>query len=128
MNIGRFAQLSGLSVHTLRHYDDVGLLSPASVDDDTGYRRYRRDQIGPARLIAALRWVDLPIHQIRALVVPNVDPDVLKGILRQHRQRLEREHRLTLDRLRDIDRFLERTDHACRHYPGASGANQAGRR
>lgn len=41
MTIGRFAQLSGLSIHALRHYDDVGLLEPAVVDAATGYRRYR---------------------------------------------------------------------------------------
>ena len=32
LTIGRFARLSGLSAHTLRHYDDVGLLAPAVVD------------------------------------------------------------------------------------------------
>ncbi len=32
MTIGRFAHISGLSVHSLRHYDDVGLLAPAAVD------------------------------------------------------------------------------------------------
>ena len=31
MTIGRFARISGLSVHTLRHYDDVGILTPAEV-------------------------------------------------------------------------------------------------
>lgn len=44
VTIGHFARLSGLSVHALRHYDDVGLLAPAAVDPDTGYRRYRHDQ------------------------------------------------------------------------------------
>ena len=88
ITIGQFARLSGLSVHSLRHCDDVGLLAPAVVDHDTGYRRYRRDQIGLARLIVALRWVDLPIHQIRPLLASNVAPDVIGRILRQHRQRL----------------------------------------
>lgn len=36
MTIGRFAQLSGLSIHALRHYDDVGLLEAAVVDADAG--------------------------------------------------------------------------------------------
>ena len=49
--IGHFARLSGLSVHTLRHYDDVGLLDPDHVDPDTGYRRYSRTQVPRARLI-----------------------------------------------------------------------------
>lgn len=53
-SVGRFAQLSGLSIHALRHYDDVGLLEPAVVDADTGYRRYRRGQIPRARLNARI--------------------------------------------------------------------------
>lgn len=40
MTIGRFAHLSGLTVHALRHYDDVGLLTPDVVDPASGYRRY----------------------------------------------------------------------------------------
>ena len=55
LTIGRFAGLTGLSAHALRHYDEVGLLVPAVVDEQSRYRRYRRDQAGRARLIAALR-------------------------------------------------------------------------
>jgi predicted enzyme related to lactoylglutathione lyase len=68
MTIGQFANLSGLSVHALRHYDDVGLLAPAQIDPASGYRRYRRDQLGRARLIRALRWTDLPIEEIRHVI------------------------------------------------------------
>lgn len=108
LTIGRFAHLSGLSIHTLRHYNDVDLLNPADVAVDTGYRRYHRDQIQTARLIAALRWIDLPVHQIRPLLVPNLDPTTTQTILRQHRGQLERRQRLTSDQLRDIDRFLQK--------------------
>lgn len=41
LTIGRFAQLSGLSVKALRHYDDMGLLAPAHVDPESGYRWYQ---------------------------------------------------------------------------------------
>ncbi len=37
LSIGRFARLTGLSIHALRHYDEVGLLRPDMVDPDTGY-------------------------------------------------------------------------------------------
>jgi hypothetical protein len=56
MTIGRFARLTGLPVGTRRHYDEVGLLLPASVGPDSGYRRYRREQARRARQIAMLRW------------------------------------------------------------------------
>ncbi len=40
MPIGRFSRLTGVGVKALRHYDEVGLLVPAAVDDETGYRFY----------------------------------------------------------------------------------------
>jgi hypothetical protein len=45
-SIGEFARLGGVSVRTLRHYDEIGLLRPATVDPDTGYRGYAAGQLG----------------------------------------------------------------------------------
>ena len=42
MTIGRFARITGLTVKALRHYDEVGLLRPAAVDPETGYRSVTR--------------------------------------------------------------------------------------
>jgi len=106
MTIGRFARLIGLSVGTLRHYDEVGLLSPASVDPASGYRRYRRGQAARARQIRMLRWDDLPIEEIRQIID---DPAgaVARDVLARHRRRLERQRDLLSARIRDADRFLE---------------------
>jgi DNA-binding transcriptional MerR regulator len=107
MTIGRFARISGLSVHTLRHYDDVGVLVPAEVDAESGYRRYRRDQVHQARLIQALRWIDLPIEEIRAALADATGTSTSE-ILRQHRERLERRESLVAGQIEDIDYFLEK--------------------
>jgi DNA-binding transcriptional MerR regulator len=40
-SIGEFARLGGVSIRTLRHYDEIGLLAPATVDPLTGYRGTR---------------------------------------------------------------------------------------
>ena len=48
--IGRFAKATRLSVKALRHYDELGLLRPAAVDSDSGYRFYHPDQLEQARL------------------------------------------------------------------------------
>src|SRR3954452_6110276 len=68
MTIGRFSRLSGLSIQALRHYDDVDLLHPADVDASTGYHRYLASQISIARLIVDLRWLDVPLEDVRVLV------------------------------------------------------------
>jgi len=66
MPIGRFARAVRLSVKALRHYDEAGLLVPALVDRQTGYRYYARSQARDAVMIAMLRSLDLPLAAIRA--------------------------------------------------------------
>lgn len=92
--IGQFAKLAGLSVHTLRHYDAVGLLAPADVDTETGYRRYDRSQLAAARLISDLRWLDLPIHLVRDVVADPDSPEA-RQVLAAHADHLvrDRKHR-----------------------------------
>ena len=67
MSIGRFARRTGLSIGALRHYAEIGLLRPARIDPDTGYRYYAEDQLDVARLIATLRELDVPLGLIREL-------------------------------------------------------------
>jgi DNA-binding transcriptional MerR regulator len=72
MSIGEFARRSRLSAKALRLYDGLGLLPPARVDEDSGYRFYEPDQLGQARLIVALRQLQVPLAEIKAIVV--LDP------------------------------------------------------
>jgi protein phosphatase len=60
MGIGEFAQLSWLSPRALRLYDELGLLPPARVDPDSGYRWYAAGHLDRARLVATLRQLDIP--------------------------------------------------------------------
>jgi DNA-binding transcriptional MerR regulator len=87
LSIGRFARLSGLTVGALRHYDAVGLLPPARVDPQTGYRSYRASQLEAARLIGWLRDADLPLPEIRLLL--GADPAERRRRLAAHRSRAE---------------------------------------
>jgi DNA-binding transcriptional MerR regulator len=105
MTIGRFAQLSGLSIGTLRHYDEVCLLVPAEVDPESGYRRYRRDQLRRTWLIKVLRWLDLPIEEIRQVID---DETTATEVLARHRRRLERKQSLLAAQIGDAARFIEK--------------------
>lgn len=64
LTIGAFAARARLSAKALRLYDRLGLLSPAQVDDSSGYRYYRADQVERARLVALLRQLDMPLTRI----------------------------------------------------------------
>ncbi|AXB47781.1 MerR family transcriptional regulator [Amycolatopsis albispora] len=101
--IGRFAQRCRLSVKRLRHYDDLGLLTPAKVDEVTGHRYYRPDQARDALAISLLRRLDMPLPDIAKVL----DGD-LAGPLHAQRERLESEirHRQTL--LRSTEKLLAR--------------------
>ena len=68
MSIGEFARLSRLSPKALRLYDELGLLPPAQVDPDSGYRWYAAGQLDNARLVASLHQIGVPLAQIQLIL------------------------------------------------------------
>ncbi len=66
--IGEFSAMTGLSVKTLRFYDEIGLLMPASVGSRTGYRLYLSEQASKAKYIVGLRQFGLSLAEIRAVL------------------------------------------------------------
>jgi DNA-binding transcriptional MerR regulator/effector-binding domain-containing protein len=95
--IGEFSRLTYLSVKTLHHYHDVGLLEPADVDGTTGYRRYALEQVSTAHLIRRLRDLDMPVAEVRD-VLSAPDDTVRDARLRAHLARMEAQ----LERTRDV--------------------------
>jgi DNA-binding transcriptional MerR regulator/effector-binding domain-containing protein len=88
--VGQFATLTHLSVKTLRHYHDVGLLEPARVDAETGYRYYSLDQLPAAQLIRRLRNLKMPIPDVRSVLLAH-DPNARNELIGLHLDRLEAE-------------------------------------
>ncbi|MFJ4164618.1 MerR family transcriptional regulator [Microbacterium sp. NPDC089698] len=68
MKIGEFAGLTGLSVKALRHYDEIGALVPADVDDRSAYRPYGESQVRAGVVIRALRDVGVPLPAVSAAI------------------------------------------------------------
>jgi DNA-binding transcriptional MerR regulator len=68
MTIGEFARVSRLSAKALRLYDELGLLPPAQVDPDSGYRWYAAGQLDNTRLVASLRQIGVPLAQIQLIL------------------------------------------------------------
>ncbi|MEU7744507.1 helix-turn-helix domain-containing protein [Nonomuraea sp. NPDC049158] len=90
LTIGAFAKASRLSPKALRLYDELGLLVPAMVDPDNGYRLYTPDQLDRARLVAWLRRVDMPLARIRTIC--DLEPAAAAEELRAYWARAEAEH------------------------------------
>jgi DNA-binding transcriptional MerR regulator len=80
--IGLVARLGQVSVRTLRHYDDLGLLKPSHVDPFTGYRYYTPEQVLRLHRILVLRDLGVPLAQIGQLIDDDVTVEQLRGILR----------------------------------------------
>lgn len=74
---GQFAELCGVKKQTLFHYDDIGLLKPARVDDN-GYRRYSHDQYQDFLLISCLKEAGMSLAEIKEYLSED-DP-----VARQH--------------------------------------------
>lgn len=68
LTIGVFARRSRLSLKALRLYERLGLLRPAMIDPDNGYRRYREEQLFTARLIVGLRRLDMPLSEVARVI------------------------------------------------------------
>jgi DNA-binding transcriptional MerR regulator len=64
LGIGDFSRRSRLSPKALRLYARLGVLEPAHVDEENGYRRYRESQLPTARLVALLRRLDMPLATV----------------------------------------------------------------
>jgi DNA-binding transcriptional MerR regulator len=88
VSVGRFATMTHLSVKTLRHYHQVGLLEPAEIDPYTGYRYYTLDQLPTAQLIRRLRDLRMPVADVRAVLVAS-SPHERDTLIAAHIDHLE---------------------------------------
>lgn len=100
--VSQLARLSGTSVRTLHHYDEIGLLKPASVGDN-GYRYYGREELLRLQQILFHREFGIALGDIRVLLdAPGLDR---LRTLREQRVRLAEE----ADRYRRLARTIDRT-------------------
>lgn len=105
-SIGQFSRRSGITVGQLRHYHEVGLLQPAYVDPESGYRYYAAAQTEAAEVIAILRSIDMPVRDIQRLLTDPSEPNV-REVLAEHRKRLEERLTQVAGRLESIDRIVK---------------------
>jgi DNA-binding transcriptional MerR regulator len=108
-SIGEFARMGTVSIRTLRHYDEIGLLRPAQVDPATGYRSYSADQLGQLNRIIALKDLGFSLTQT-AKLLSGITVEELRGMLALRRAQLERELDEYTSRLLEVEarlRYIE---------------------
>lgn len=95
MHIREFANLCSVSVRTLHYYDEVGLLKPAFVDKQNGYRYYDETSLERMQEILFYRELDFSLHKISEILSSeNYDKSkalsAQKKLLTLKKERLER--------------------------------------
>ena len=81
LKIGDFSKLSRISIRMLRHYDEIGLLTPANTDDFTSYRYYSEAQLPVANRIAALKDMGFSLAAVAEIMKSYDDPEALSQFL-----------------------------------------------
>jgi DNA-binding transcriptional MerR regulator len=79
--IGEFAGIFGLSIKTLRIYDHIGLLKPAYIDKESGYRYYMPEQVQALNVIIELKSIGFSLKEIKEVVKSGMDPECLGKML-----------------------------------------------
>ena len=101
--IGEFSRLGRVSRRQLRHYDELGLLTPTEVDPVTGYRSYHADQLPRLHRILALKDLGFSLDEVRRLVDEDVPAAQLQGMLQLRRAQAEQALEREAARLREIE-------------------------
>jgi DNA-binding transcriptional MerR regulator len=100
ISIGEFARRSRLSIKALRLYDELGVVVPARVDAESGYRYYDASQLEAARLVAMLRQLEFSLAEIKELIT--CDPLQIAERITQ----LRREADVTHEAQRELAAYL----------------------
>jgi DNA-binding transcriptional MerR regulator len=108
LNIGDFSRMTFLSVKTLRYYHDLGLLPPAEIDAETGYRRYELGQVPTAQVIRRLRELGMSIDDVRG-VIEAPDVSARNAAISAHLQRMEGELEQTRATVKALRMLLDET-------------------
>lgn len=103
--VHQVAEMAGVSVRTLHHYDQIGLLKPAA-RTAAGYRLYRQDDLLCLQQILLFRELDVPLETIRSILdEPGFDP---VEALEAHRRTLEGQAARLARLLQTIDKTIQR--------------------
>ncbi|MDD6742510.1 MAG: MerR family transcriptional regulator [Roseburia porci] len=102
-SIGEVSKLFHISVSSLRHYEDVGLLHPKYTSPDTGYRYYGTEQFEVLNTIRYLRALDMPLTEIE---------DFLKNRdISNIEEKLMQQKKIVLEKQQELKRIEQKINH-----------------
>lgn len=108
--IGEFSKLVHVSVGTLRHYDQIGLLKPIEVDKFTGYRYYTANQLLQMHRILALKDLGFSLEPIKVILDEGISTEQMRGMLRLRQAQLYQQLEDAQSQLTEVERRLHQLD------------------
>lgn len=105
LSIGKMAEINGVSISTLRLYDKNGLLKPAYIDPESGYRYYTLQQTARLDIIAYMKELGMSLGEI-ASVLRKEDIALIEGILAQKNEQLHEQMRRLKERHDAVERAI----------------------
>lgn len=103
LSISDFSEMCNLPPQTLRYYHSEGLLVPADVDEQTGYRSYTFEQVEQAMLITVLRGTGMSVKLVRRALD---EPDTATDLLHQHSTEVQRQRQAQDEAISDAREFF----------------------
>lgn len=97
-------------MRTLRYYDEIGLLKPVRVDQDSGYRYYSMDQLPRLHRILAFKDLGFELSQVMQLLHENVPPIQIRGMLRLKQIELQQRVQAEQERLTRVETRLKQIE------------------
>jgi len=113
--IGEFSRLSRVSVRMLRHYDQLGLLTPSQTDRFTNYRYYSAEQLPRLNRILALRDLGFSLEQIAGMLDDDLSSDQLLGMLKLKRVEIEQQVQMENARLVRVEARIRQMNESMKH-------------
>jgi DNA-binding transcriptional MerR regulator len=126
LKIGDFARIADTNLRTLRYYEELGLITPASRSTG-GFRYYRRTDVNRVNMIRDLQVLGLPLERIRALLVARGQEAAREGFFTQVAAALHEHDRLLQAKMKELDEQRQKVAQAldklhdcrsCTHMPG----------
>jgi DNA-binding transcriptional MerR regulator len=108
--IGDFSRIARVSGRLLRYYDEIGLLKPAQLDRDSGYRYYSASQLPRLNRILVLKELGLSLEDIARVLDSNLSAAELRGMLMVRRSDAQRALTDEMERLRHIESRIAQID------------------
>lgn len=112
MKIGEISRKTGLSIHTIRYYEKIGII-PKNGKDKSGHRTYSDDDLKWIRFIICLKAIEMPLEEIlRFISLRNTGDRTIPERIRIMKQQKEK----LKVKVEELNKHIEHIEYKIRHF------------